>query len=177
MKTPADLLASVRTVPDFPKQGIMFRDITTLLKDPSAFSSSVDLLYDHFRSVRIDKVVGIESRGFILGAALAYRLGAGFVPVRKPGKLPAAFTRESYSLEYGTDAVEIHNDAILPGEKILLHDDLLATGGTMGASARLVERLGGSIVGYSFLIELMFLKGRARLANGDVFSLLKYDRE
>jgi adenine phosphoribosyltransferase len=177
IKTPADLLASVRTVPDFPKQGIMFRDITTLLKDPGSFSAAVDFLYDHYRASRIGKVVGVESRGFILGAALAYRLGAGFVPARKPGKLPAPATRESYALEYGTDAVEIHNDALLPGDRVLMHDDLLATGGTMCAAAHLVERLGGSIVGYSFLIELSFLQGRARLASSDVFSLLTYDRE
>jgi adenine phosphoribosyltransferase len=177
MKTLAELLASVRTVPNFPKQGIMFRDITTLLKDPGAFAASVDLLHDRYRGGRIDKVVGIESRGFILGAPLAYRLGAGFVPVRKSGKLPAPVTRESYALEYGTDAVEIHNDAIVPGDRVLLHDDLLATGGTMHAAVRLVERLGGTIVGCSFLIELAFLKGRSALSNVEVFSLLTYDSE
>jgi adenine phosphoribosyltransferase len=177
MKIPADLLASVRTVPDFPKKGIMFRDITTLLKNPAAFAAAIDRTYEHYRDIRVDKVVGIESRGFILGAPLAYRLGAGFVPARKAGKLPAAVTRETYSLEYGTDSVEIHNDAIAPGDRILLHDDLLATGGTMRATARLVERLGGTIVGYSFLIELAFLKGRAALGHGEVFSLLTYDSE
>jgi adenine phosphoribosyltransferase len=134
-------------------------------------------VYEHYRTTRIDKVVGIESRGFILGAPLAYRLGAGFVPARKPGKLPAPVTRETYALEYGTDAVEIHNDAISAGDRILLHDDLLATGGTMSATARLVERLGGAIVGYSFLIELAFLKGRGALRNGEVFALLTYDSE
>jgi adenine phosphoribosyltransferase len=177
MQSSADLLASIRTVPDFPKKGIMFRDITTLLKNPAAFAAAIDRTYEHYRDIRVDKVVGIESRGFILGAPLAYRVGAGFVPARKAGKLPAAVTRETYSLEYGTDSVEIHNDAIAPGDRILLHDDLLATGGTMRATARLVERLGGTIVGYSFLIELAFLKGRAALGHGEVFSLLTYDSE
>lgn len=168
---------TIRTVPDFPKAGIMFRDITTLLKDPAAFSQCVDLLLEHYKGVRIDKVVGIESRGFIIGAVLAYKLGVGFVPVRKPGKLPAATTRQNYSLEYGTDAIEIHSDAIAPGERILLHDDLLATGGTMGAAATLVARLGGNVVGMSFLIELTFLKGRERLGSTDVFSLVSYETE
>lgn len=177
MKTLDDLLASVRTVPDFPKKGIMFRDITTLLKDPAALAAAIDHLFEQYRNVRVDRVVGIEARGFILGAPLAYRLGAGFVPARKSGKLPAPATRETYALEYGTDAVEIHNDAIRTGDRVLLHDDLLATGGTMRATARIVERLGGTIVGYSFLIELAFLKGRATLGKGEVFSLLTYDRE
>lgn len=172
-----DLLDTIRTVPDFPKKGIMFRDITTLLKDGASFARAVDLLYDHYREATIDKIVSIESRGFIFGAPLAYRLGVGFVPVRKPGKLPAAVTKEEYALEYGTDAVEIHNDAIRPGERILLHDDLLATGGTILAAVRLVERLGGTIVGLSFLIELSFLHARQRLAPHDVYSLLQYDSE
>ena len=175
MTTYPDLQSAVRTVPDFPKKGIMFRDITTLLKDGAAFRRSVDLLEEHYRGAAIDKVVGVESRGFILGGALAARLDAGFVPVRKPGKLPAPAIRETYQLEYGTDTVEVHSDAIGRGERILMHDDLLATGGTMRAACRLVERLGGIIVGISFLIELPALKGRAYLAPREVFSLLCFE--
>jgi adenine phosphoribosyltransferase len=137
----------------------------------------VDLLTERYRDSRVEKVVGVESRGFILGAPLAVGLGAGFVPIRKPGKLPAPVAHQDYALEYGTDAIEIHRDAIRPGERILLHDDLLATGGTMGAACRLVETLGGTLVGLSFLIELSFLKGRARLAPYEVFALLHYDSE
>lgn len=177
MADSSDLLAKIRTVPDFPKKGIMFRDITTLLKDAPAFARAVDLLEDRYRGSRVDKVAGVESRGFILGAPLALRLGAGFVPIRKPGKLPAPVAREEYALEYGTDAIEIHRDAFRPGERVLLHDDLLATGGTMAAACRLVQALGGTIVGISFLIELSFLKGRAKLAPYEVFSLLQYQSE
>jgi adenine phosphoribosyltransferase len=177
MATSAELLDKIRTVPDFPKKGIMFRDITTLLKDGPAFHKAVDLLYDRYRSAKIDTVVGVESRGFILGSVLAYRLGVGFVPLRKPGKLPAPSAQERYSLEYGTDALEIHNDAIVAGQRVLLHDDLLATGGTMLAGCRLVERLGGSIVGLCFLVELTSLKGRERLAPRDVFSLTAFEGE
>lgn len=172
-----DLSSHIRSVPNFPKQGINFKDITTLLKDPDAFQSAVALLKDHYASTAIDKVVGIESRGFILGSVLAHQLGAGFVPVRKPGKLPAQTIRQEYALEYGVDCVEIHSDAIQPGERILIHDDLLATGGTAGAACRLVKELQGSIVGLSFLIELTFLKGRERLKPYDVFSLIQYDSE
>lgn len=175
MTTSAELLDKIRTVPDFPKKGIMFRDITTLLKDGPAFHKAVDLLYDRYRSAKIDIVVGVESRGFILGSVLAYRLGVGFVPLRKPGKLPAPAAQERYSLEYGTDALEIHNDAIVAGQRVLLHDDLLATGGTMLAGCRLVERLGGSIVGLCFLVELTSLKGRERRAPRDVFSLTAFE--
>ena len=171
------LLATIRSVPDFPKKGIVFRDITTLLKDARAFASAVDILYDRYKSSKIQKIVGIESRGFILGSALAYRLGVGFVPIRKPGKLPAPAFRQNYSLEYGTDAIEIHKDAIASGERVLLHDDLLATGGTMGAACKLVEQIGGTIVGISFLIELSFLNGRKHLGGYDIFSLLNYDSE
>ena len=177
MADSSELLAKIRSVPDFPKKGIMFRDITTLLKDGPAFARAVDLLEERYRGIRVDKVAGVESRGFILGAPLALRLGAGFVPIRKPGKLPAPVAREEYALEYGTDAVEIHRDAFRPGERVLLHDDLLATGGTMAAACRLVQSLGGSIVGVSFLIELSFLKGRGKLAPYDVFSLLQYQSE
>lgn len=172
-----DLFASVRSIPNFPKQGIIFRDITTLLKDPAAFTKSLDMLHERYRSAGIQKVVGIESRGFILGAALAYRLHAGFVPIRKPGKLPAQTIRQEYALEYGTDAIEIHTDAIKPRERILLHDDLLATGGTMQAACTLVERLGASVAGICFLIELSFLNGRQHLKGYEIFSLLSYDKE
>jgi adenine phosphoribosyltransferase len=173
----ADLKKTIRSVADFPKKGIVFRDITTLLKDATAFRRAVDLLSEHYAGRGIAKVVSVESRGFILGAPLACALGAGFVPVRKPGKLPAGTLREDYALEYGTDALEIHRDAIAKGERVLLVDDLLATGGTILAACKLVERLGGEIVGLGFLIELSFLHGRTRLANYDVYSLVDYAHE
>ncbi len=172
-----DLLKKIRTVPDFPKKGIMFRDITTLINDNCAFRESIDLLAERYRKAGVDKVVSVESRGFIFGAPLAYVLDAGFVPVRKPGKLPAAVTRQEYSLEYGTDAVEMHTDAIKPGEKVLLLDDLLATGGTIRAACDLVKQAGGKIVGLAFLIELSFLHGRDKLKEFDVFSIVQYDSE
>jgi adenine phosphoribosyltransferase len=171
------LVSTIRTIPDFPKQGIMFRDITTLLKDRRAFREAVDILCAHYSGQRIDKVACVESRGFILGAALALRLDAGFVPIRKKGKLPAAKLQQEYALEYGTDAIEVHRDAISPGEHVLIHDDLLATGGTISAACKLVENLGGSICGLSFLIELNFLNGRAQLGAYDVFSIIRYDSE
>ena len=171
------LASHIRTVPDFPKRGIMFRDITTLLKDAGAFQQTVQVLEAHYAGRKIDKVVCIESRGFVLGAALALRLKAGFVPIRKLGKLPAETIREEYALEYGTDSIEIHRDAIVPGETVLIHDDLLATGGTMSAACKLVEKLGGRIEGISFLIELNFLKGRAALGRYDIFSIIQYDTE
>ena len=172
-----DLASTIRNVPDFPKKGVVFRDITTLLKNKDALHLSLDMLYDHYKNERIDKVVGIESRGFILGAALAIKLGAGFVPIRKPGKLPAEKVRQEYQLEYGSDAIEVHRDAIGKGERVLIHDDLLATGGTILAASKLVEQLGGTIVGLSFLIELSFLQPRKRLAQYNIFSLITYDRE
>ena len=171
------LVSYIRTVPDFPKKGIMFRDITTLLKDANALQQAVDVLYERYKGDRISKVICVESRGFILGAALALRLHAGFVPIRKKGKLPAATVRQEYALEYGTDEIEIHKDAIDPGERVLIHDDLLATGGTVRAACKLVENLGATIVGLSFLIELSFLKGRTHLESYDVFSIIKYDAE
>ena len=172
-----DLANHVRSIPDFPKKGIMFRDITTLLKDKDAFADAVEQLYLNYREMRIDKVVCVESRGFILGGALALKLGAGFVPVRKPGKLPGSVERQEYQLEYGTDIIEIHKDAITAGERVLLHDDLLATGGTIEAACTLVEKLGGSIVGLSFLIELSFLDPRKKLHGRDIFSLITYHSE
>ena len=175
MTPPLD--AAIRSIPDFPKQGIMFRDITTLLKDRAAFAGAIDVFIERYRGKNIDKVVSIESRGFIFGAPLAYELGAGFVPVRKPGKLPAETIREEYALEYGTDVVEMHTDAITPGERILILDDLLATGGTVLAACKLVERLGGKIAGLAFLVELTSLKGRERLKKYDLFSIVKFEGE
>ncbi len=172
-----DLAKYIRNVPDFPIKGIGFKDITTLLKEGPAFRASVDEIAKRFDGKKIDKVVGIESRGFIFGSALAYRWNVGLVPVRKPGKLPAETVSEEYQLEYGTDKVEIHKDAILQGEKVLIVDDLLATGGTASATARLVEKLGGDIQGIVFLIELSFLKGREKLKNYDVVSIIQYDSE
>jgi adenine phosphoribosyltransferase len=176
-QTDAYLGKSIRSVPDFPKQGIVFRDITTLLKDKVAFNEAIDIFYERYRKEEIAKVVGVESRGFIFGAALAYTLGAGFVPVRKPKKLPAEVFREEYQLEYGTDSVEIHVDGISKDERVLIVDDLLATGGTILAATKLVERLEGKIVSLAFLIELSFLHARARLSPYDIFSIIKYDSE
>jgi len=169
------LKALVRTVPDFPKPGILFYDITTLLKDRTGFAQLIDALAAHYIEQRIDLVLGIEARGFIFGPALAYRLNAGFVPVRKPRKLPAPVARVTYDLEYGSDTLEIHMDAIKPGQRVVLVDDLLATGGTMQATVKLVKQLGGEIAGLGFAVELDFLKGRDRFPEYDVFSLLHYD--
>ena len=172
-----DLERYIRTVKDFPKPGIGFKDITTLLKEPQAFAQVIDLLTAQYHNKKIQKVVGIESRGFIFGAPLALRLGAGFVPARKPKKLPAATVREEYALEYGTDALEMHADAIATGERVLVIDDLLATGGTAAATGRLVEKLGGQLLGFAFLIELDFLRGREKLTGHDVLSLIHVDSE
>lgn len=172
-----NLKETIRDVPDFPKKGIIFKDITTLLKNPEALSFAVEELYNLAKNIKINKVAGIESRGFILGGILAEKLKAGFVPIRKPGKLPSEKLSESYSLEYGTDSIEIHKDAIVPGDIVLLHDDLLATGGTMKAACNLVEKLGGKVVLVSFLIELSFLKGREKLREYDIHSLIQYDSE
>jgi adenine phosphoribosyltransferase len=169
-----DLKKLIREVPDFPKPGILFYDITTVLKDPVGLHRSVDLLADHYVGRKIDRVVGIEARGFIFAPMVAYRLNAGFVPVRKPKKLPAEVARAEYSIEYGKDALEIHRDAVTNGQQVLIIDDLLATGGTAAAVASLVESLGGKIVGMGFLIELEFLKGREKLAKYDLHSVLKY---
>lgn len=171
------LIDLIRSVPDFPKKGIVFRDITTLLKDREAFRHAIDLLYEHYRGSAIDKVVSVESHGYILGAPLAYKLGAGFVPIRKPGKLPASTVKQEYALEYGTDTLEMHRDAISPGDRVLLHDDLLATGGTAAAACQLVQKMGGRIEGASFLIELTFLQGRKLLSGYNIFSLIRYDAE
>ena len=164
----------VRTVPDFPKPGILFYDITTLLKDRIGFAQMIDAFAAHYIGKDIDLVLGIEARGFIFGPALAYRLNAGFVPVRKPRKLPAPVARVTYGLEYGADSLEIHLDAIEPGQNVVLVDDLLATGGTMEATVKLVQQLGGHITGMAFAVELDFLKGRDKFKDYDVFSLLHY---
>jgi adenine phosphoribosyltransferase len=172
-----DLKALIRDVPDFPKPGIVFKDITTLTKDPEGFRAAVDQIVERYRDASIDVVVGIEARGFIFGGAVAYLLGAGFVPARKPGKLPAETVRAEYTLEYGTDAVEMHKDAITRGQRVLVVDDLLATGGTAAATVKLVEKLGGEVVAVAFVIDLAFLKGRDKLAGCDVDSLVEYDAE
>ena len=168
------LKSLIREVPDFPKPGINFYDITTLLKHPSGFRNTINLLADEFRGVPVDTVIGIEARGFIFAPALAYHLGAGFVPVRKPNKLPAERVSISYDLEYGQDTLEIHRDAVGDGHRVLIADDLLATGGTAKAVCKLVESLGGIVVGLAFVVELEFLPGREKLAGYDVRSLIKY---
>jgi adenine phosphoribosyltransferase len=165
----------IREVPDFPKKGILFYDITTLLKDKLGFARLIDALSEHYIGRDIDLVLGMEARGFIFGPALAYRLNAGFVPVRKPGKLPAETVKISYELEYGSNALEVHKDAVQKGQRILIVDDLLATGGTAVATADLARRLGAHIAGLGFVVELDFLKGREKLGKYDVFSLLHYD--
>jgi len=164
----------IREVPDFPKPGINFYDITTLLKDKQGFRDTIDALEDHYRTVPVDVVVGIEARGYFFAPAVAHALGAGFVPVRKPKKLPHTVRSIEYDLEYGTDQLEIHADAIEPGQNVLIIDDVLATGGTASAVARLVQQLGGTITGLGFVIELTFLNGRQKLAGNDVFALLQY---
>jgi adenine phosphoribosyltransferase len=169
-----ELKTHIRHVPDFPKAGILFYDITTLLKEPQGFQRVVSAMADPYRSQAVDVVVGIESRGFILGAAIADRLQAGFAPVRKPGKLPAPTRRASYALEYGTDSLELHTDALSPGQRVLIVDDLLATGGTASATVGLVRGLGATIVGVQFLIELVGLKGRDRLSGENVGVVLTY---
>jgi adenine phosphoribosyltransferase len=169
-----DLKTLIREVPDFPKPGINFYDITTLLKDKTGLKQTIQLLCEHYDQHRPDIVLGIEARGFIFAPALAYALGAGFVPVRKPRKLPALCERVEYDLEYGTDILEVHRDAIEPGQKVLIIDDVLATGGTAAAVTRLVEKLQGKVVGLGFVIELNFLKGRDKLNGYDVYSLLQY---
>jgi adenine phosphoribosyltransferase len=169
-----ELKKKIRHVPDFPKTGILFYDVTTLLKEPEGFRTAVDSLAHPFEHEGVDLVVGIESRGFIFGSAVADRLGAGFSPVRKPGKLPSKTTRASYSLEYGTDELEIHDDAVRPGQRVLIVDDLLATGGTASATSQLVKRLGGTVHALAFLIELVGLNGREKLDGERLHTVLKY---
>ena len=171
-----DLKKLIREVPDWPKPGILFYDITTLLKDPKGFRALIDALSAHYQDKRVEVVAGVEARGFIFAPALAYRLGTGFVPVRKPKKLPSETARVTYQLEYGEDALEIHKDAIRAGQRVLVCDDLLATGGTAAATVQLVRSLGGQVVGAGFAVELSSLKGRSKLPGLDVFSLIQYDK-
>jgi adenine phosphoribosyltransferase len=172
---PADLRALIRDIPDFPKPGIVFKDITPLLLDPHAVDTAVEAIAEWAGPRGVDFVVAAEARGFILGAAIARELGAGFVPARKPGKLPAEVVTAEYILEYGIDAIEMHADALADGARVLIHDDLLATGGTARAKVNLVEQLGAEVVGLAFVVELSFLSGRNRLAPYDVYSLVEYD--
>jgi adenine phosphoribosyltransferase len=171
-----DLKKLIREVPDFPKPGILFYDITTLLKDAAGLRETIDLLKARYAGLPVDVVLGIEARGFIFAPAVAYALGKGFVPVRKPKKLPAETVKVEYALEYGTDALEIHKDAIQPGQRVLIVDDVLATGGTAAAVAGLVEKLGGTVAGLAFVCELDFLNGRGKLAGREIFSLIHYDK-
>ena len=171
----ADLRAKIRDIKNFPSEGILFKDITTLLKDGPAWRFAVDSLANRYQGARVDVVVGVESRGFIFGGAIAHQLRAGFVPVRKVGKLPAKTIEVEYELEYGRDALAMHEDAISPGQRVLAVDDLLATGGTMAATLRLVEQLGGRVVGVAFMIELAFLHGREKLKNYPLHSLIVYE--
>ncbi|GAH63183.1 unnamed protein product [marine sediment metagenome] len=164
----------IRNIADFPKKGILFRDITPLLQDATSFKEAIDLLVGHYQDRKVDQVVSAEARGFILGAGIAYRLGVGFVPVRKPGKLPYEVKRMTYELEYGEDSLEIHKDGVNKGDRVLVFDDLLATGGTARAMCQLVQELEGEIVGVCFLIELTSLQGREKLKGHDIFSLIKY---
>jgi adenine phosphoribosyltransferase len=170
-----DLASLIRDVPDFPIEGILFKDITTLTRNKEAFREAIDRMADQYADSNVDRIVAIEARGYIFGAPLAYKLGAGFVPIRKPGKLPAETISESYELEYGTNTLEMHRDGIEPGQRILVVDDLLATGGSARAAINLVERLGGRIVGVAFLVELDFLNGREKLEGYDMLSLIHYD--
>jgi adenine phosphoribosyltransferase len=172
----SDLKAKLRVIPDWPKKGVNFIDITTLLKNADAFKSVIDALTFHFERKKIDSVVGIEARGFALGAPVAYKLGVGFIPARKKGKLPFKTFSVQYSLEYGTEFVEMHRDGIKKGQRIAVIDDLLATGGTAEATTRLVEKMGGKVIGLGFLVELDFLRGRERLGGYDLFSLVHYEK-
>jgi adenine phosphoribosyltransferase len=169
-----DLASLVRNIPDFPVKGIQFKDVTTLLREPAAFNQAIDEMSAPFADMGIELVAAVESRGFILGAPVAYHLGAGFVPVRKSGKLPHEKIHETYTLEYGAETLEVHRDALSAGQKVLIVDDLIATGGSARATINMIERLGGNIVGLSFLIELQFLKGRTRLDNYKVHSVIQY---
>lgn len=164
----------IRDVPDFPKKGIIFKDITPLLQDPKGLKTAVEAISQHYKGKKIDVVVGAEARGFILAPTVAFNLGAGFVPIRKPGKLPYKKISESYALEYGTDTLEMHKDGIKKGQNVLMVDDLLATGGTMAACCKMVESLSGNITGCAFLIELAFLNGKNALSKYDIFSVIKY---
>lgn len=168
-----DLKKFIRDIPDFPKEGIIFKDITPLLKDAAAFNKAIEIMIENYRNTEFDYIVGIEARGFLFGAPMAIRMGKGFIPIRKPGKLPGEILSKNYDLEYGSNEIEIHRDAISPGDKVLIIDDLLATGGTIAAAVQLIEELGGQVSGIGFLYELESLNGRELLAGYDVFSLMK----
>jgi len=172
-----NLKEKIRTVPNWPIKGVMFRDITTLLQDPQAFRAACDAFYNRYKGMQIDKVVGIDARGFVFGAVLAYKLNVGFIPVRKKGKLPAETICESYSLEYGTDVLEMHADAIHTGERVLVVDDLIATGGTIAATIKLVENLGGEVVECVFLVELPDMQGREKIKDYRIFTLIEFEGE
>ncbi|MFP4660742.1 MAG: adenine phosphoribosyltransferase [Halanaerobiales bacterium] len=168
-----DLKSVIRNIPDFPKKGIIFKDITTLLKNPDAFREAINLMANHYKDYDFDYIVGIEARGFIVGAPMAIQMGKGFIPIRKPGKLPGETISMRYELEYGSNEIEIHKDAIRPGDKVLIIDDLLATGGTVAAAVKMIKELGGKLQGIGFLLELSFLNGRELLKGEDIFSLLR----
>lgn len=168
-----DLKSVIRNIPDFPKKGIIFKDITTLLKNPDAFREAINLMANHYKDYDFDYIVGIEARGFLVGAPMAIQMGKGFIPIRKPGKLPGETISMRYELEYGSNEIEIHKDAIRPGDKVLIIDDLLATGGTVAAAVKMIKELGGKLQGIGFLLELSFLNGRELLKGEDIFSLLR----
>ncbi|MCA1793726.1 MAG: adenine phosphoribosyltransferase [Desulfotignum sp.] len=172
-----NLKKTIRSIPDWPIQGVIFRDLTTLMQDPEAFTCSCDILYERYRNKGIDKIVGIDARGFVFGGVLAYKLGIGFVPVRKSGKLPGLTIKKEYDLEYGTDTLEIHEDAISPGEKVVIVDDLIATGGTVGATVKLVRQLGADLIECAFVVELPDLKGREQIPDCPVFSMVSFEGE
>ena len=172
-----DLKDTIRSISDWPIKGVIFRDLTTLMQNPQAFKESCDILYDRYKNMDIDKIVGIDARGFVFGAVLAYKLGIGFVPVRKKGKLPWKTSQETYSLEYGEDTLEIHDDAVEKGEKVVIVDDLIATGGTVGATVKLVKKLGARIIECAFIVELPELKGRDQIQDCKVFSITQFEGE
>lgn len=172
-----DLKEKIRSIPGWPVEGVIFRDITTLLQDPEAFKTACDAFYQRYKDMQIDKIVGIDARGFVFGSVLAYQLGVGFIPVRKKGKLPYQTIQQSYSLEYGEDTLEMNADAISPGERVLIVDDLIATGGTISATIKLVEQLGGSVIECAFLVELPDLKGRDKIDGYAVFALTEFEGE
>ncbi|WP_321492251.1 adenine phosphoribosyltransferase [uncultured Desulfobacter sp.] len=172
-----DLKQTIRSIPDWPIKGVIFRDLTTLMQNPEAFKASCDILYDRYKDKNLDKIVGIDARGFVFGAVLAYRLGIGFVPVRKKGKLPHKTIEKSYSLEYGQGTLEMHEDAVTPGEKVVIVDDLIATGGTVGATVKLVRQLGADLLECAFIVELPDLKGRDQVSDCPVFSLTQFEGE
>ncbi len=172
-----DLKKTIRSIPGWPIEGVIFRDLTTLMQDPAAFKESCDIFHNRYKDMNIDKIVGIDARGFVFGAVLAYHLNIGFVPVRKKGKLPHKTISESYSLEYGEDVLEIHEDALEKGERVIIIDDLIATGGTVGATAKLVEKLGAEIIECAFVIELPDLKGKEQIKNHKIFSIIEFEGE